>query len=59
MDSILVWVLAENLSRKIYERFNPVYVKEEKLTIGLKTHTEIAYQCNDLPKLLLHLKVNL
>ncbi|CEG28309.1 GNAT family N-acetyltransferase [Bacillus sp. B-jedd] len=54
--SMLVWVLAENPSRKFYEQFTPVYVKEETLAIGNKTHTEIAYQWNDLPNLLIQLK---
>lgn len=58
-SSMLVWVLAENPSRKFYERFNPFYVKEGTLTIGKKTHTEIAYRWNDLPNLLIQLKNSL
>jgi GNAT superfamily N-acetyltransferase len=42
-QSILVWVLAQNLSRYFYEKMGGIYVTEKEIEIGGATLPEVAY----------------
>jgi GNAT superfamily N-acetyltransferase len=52
MQSMLIWVLAENPSRKFYEALGGVYVRQQPITIGPATLSEVAYGWKDLKLLL-------
>ncbi len=52
IDSMLVWVLAENPSRAFYESLGGQYVREKPIMIGDVTLTEVAYGWRDLQSLI-------
>ncbi len=47
-DSMLVWVLEDNESRKFYESLQPVKAGEEVVEIAGQEYTELAYVWNNL-----------
>ncbi|WP_213371159.1 GNAT family N-acetyltransferase [Mesobacillus boroniphilus] len=47
-DSMLVWVLADNVSRKFYESLQPQKAGEEVVKIAGKEYIEVAYMWRDL-----------
>lgn len=51
-ESILVWVLTQNLSSRFYERYEAKLIGEVATTIGEGSYQETAYGWNDLEKLL-------
>lgn len=51
-ESILVWVLTQNLSSRFYERYEAKPIGEVATTIGEGSYKETAYGWNDLDKLL-------
>ena len=51
LDSMLVWVLAENRFRKFYERLGGQRVRTRDITIGGKTLTEWGYGWKSLASL--------
>lgn len=55
MTSLLVWVLADNPSRKFYESFKPEKAGEEHIKIGKKDYVELAFVWKDLNSLLLNI----
>lgn len=50
-NSLLVWVLANNPSRRFYESFSPVRIGEKEIKIGNQVCVEIAYAWKDLTSL--------
>lgn len=48
LSSMLVWVLADNPSRAIYEALGGQYVAEQQITIGSAQLTEVAYGWRDI-----------
>lgn len=51
-QSMLVWVLLDNPSRKFYEALNPEKIDTEEITIGGKPLLEIAYGWKELKALI-------
>jgi GNAT superfamily N-acetyltransferase len=49
IKSMLIWVLADNPSRKFYEVLGGKYLREQKIEIGSQTLREVAYGWDDLP----------
>jgi GNAT superfamily N-acetyltransferase len=47
-NAMLVWVLADNPSRKFYERLGGRRLREKEITIGTVTLVEVAYGWPDL-----------
>ena len=52
MNSMLIWVLAENPARKFYEAMGGIFVREQPITIGQALLTEVAYGWQNLDALL-------
>jgi L-amino acid N-acyltransferase YncA len=50
-SSMLVWVLAENSSRKFYESLQPEKAGEEMIKIAGQNHLEVAFVWKDVMKL--------
>ncbi|WP_389362417.1 GNAT family N-acetyltransferase [Cytobacillus spartinae] len=48
IKSLLVWVISNNPSKRFYESFNPIKVKEEEFRIAGEELIEVAYSWNDL-----------
>jgi ribosomal protein S18 acetylase RimI-like enzyme len=51
-NSMLVWVLSDNPSRRFYESLGGRFVAEQPLEIGKQMLTEVAYGWDDLEPLL-------
>ncbi|MBM4428224.1 MAG: GNAT family N-acetyltransferase [Chloroflexi bacterium] len=51
VDSMMVWVLKENPTRKFYEHFSGKYLQEKPIEIGGATLIETAYGWRDLSRL--------
>jgi N-acetylglutamate synthase-like GNAT family acetyltransferase len=51
-QSVFVWVLTENPSRRFYQSFQPVEIDRQILQIGGGHHEEIAYGWKDIEFLL-------
>jgi L-amino acid N-acyltransferase YncA len=49
--SMMVWVLAENPSRRFYEALGGRYIKEQEITIGGQPLIEVAYGWNEIAAL--------
>jgi ribosomal protein S18 acetylase RimI-like enzyme len=47
MQSMLVWVLAENPARMFYEDLGGTWLREQNITIGGTTLVEVAYGWKD------------
>jgi hypothetical protein len=52
IESLLVWVLAENPNRKFYESFNPEQAASKVVQIGDSFYKEISYKWSDLDALI-------
>lgn len=50
-ESMLVWVLEDNPSRAFYESLGGVYLREQKLDLGLVVVSEVAYGWPDMQAL--------
>lgn len=48
LKSMLVWVLADNQSRRFYEALGGRFVTQQTITIGGQELTEVAYGWNDV-----------
>jgi GNAT superfamily N-acetyltransferase len=52
-NSMLVWVLAKNPSRKFYEKLGGKYLRSKQIEIGGTSYEEIAYGWKDLRLMIL------
>ncbi len=50
-ESLLVWVLTQNVNKKFYERYGASPIQAEETTIGKGTYKEIAYGWPDIEAL--------
>jgi ribosomal protein S18 acetylase RimI-like enzyme len=57
LPSMLVWVLADNPSRKFYEKLGGEFIKSQSIEIGDQRLEEVAYGWIDLRSLLSKLKM--
>lgn len=57
-QSVRVWVLAENPSKRFYEKFDPRMVVSKNIQIGSALYEEIAYQWDNIEELLNNLEAH-
>ena len=50
-NSMVVWVLARNPSRKFYEAMGASVITEQQIELGGESYTEIGYGWSDLKEL--------
>lgn len=52
IESLLVWVIEDNPSRRFYDKFFPEQIGQESFEINGRKHIEIAYAWRNLPLLI-------
>jgi GNAT superfamily N-acetyltransferase len=50
IDSMMVWVLKDNPTRKFYEHFGGMYLREKSIEIGGKQLVEVSYGWRELSR---------